>query len=251
MPDKQFYLKQVAPEHKRHKFMKWLDAGLKPLDDVASIISEMDSQFDLDGAIGVQLEITGAIVGRERMLNFEPPLGISPVLEDSIYRILQRAKISINQWDGTIPGMYALWDNLFPELDIVVEDNQDMSMNVYILGDTLLMERELMARGYITPKPEAVRINYKFILPQYNFEETLYTGGAVVGDNQEMHIPDLLPEDLELDTEMYTCTGLYMDNSLEFIATNTAFDGARTNTKIHIATGSMSKKIVFVPTEMR
>ncbi len=192
MLDKSYYLNRVPPQHRRPKFMSWLTKHIDIADDAVNAIETISPKFEIETAVGAQLDVTGVIVGRKRLLNFEPPNGLSPVLDDDLYRTLQKAKISINNWNGTIPGMYELWNNLFPYFSVIVEDNQDMSMNVKIVGDTLVLERELMSRGYITPKPEGVRINYSFVVPSYEINTQIFVGGAEIGDISYVTLPSII-----------------------------------------------------------
>ena len=163
MPDNPHYLRRVAPQHQKNKFLRWLSANLTPCRDAAVLLAGYGAVFDIDSASGVQLDVIGDIVGRKRMLNFEPEDGSSPVLDDALYRVLLKAKISINHWDGTIPSALTLWENLFPEYTLVIRDNQDMSINMYVVGLVTPLEKELMNRGFIAPKPQGVRINYSFV----------------------------------------------------------------------------------------
>jgi len=162
MPDNGHYLRRVPPQHRRIKFLRWLTAILDPFLDAERLVASFDYEFDLDNAVGAQLDVTGDIVGRKRLLDFEPSDGSSPLLDDRLYRILQKAKISINHWDGTIPGALALWEILFPEYQLVIFDNQDMSIDMVVVGLVTELEKELMLRGYLAPKPQGVRINYNF-----------------------------------------------------------------------------------------
>jgi len=175
MPINKHYLNRVAPEHKQPKFLKWLETNISSVDDASEVIGQFDKVFDIENAIGNQLDTTGEVVGRNRLLNFEPANGMNPMLEDEMYRILQKAKIIINHWDGTIPGVVELWKNIFPQYHIIIEDNQDMTMKVYVLGKASEFEKELMGRGYIAPKPEGVRINYEFNYEE-DFESELFCG---------------------------------------------------------------------------
>jgi hypothetical protein len=163
MPENKHYLNRIVPQHKKPKFMKWLDANIQPFFDGEALLKDMDAAFDLDNSVGLQMNTTGGIVGRARVLSFDPADGSSPVLDDGTYRLLQRAKISMNQWDGTIPGIITLWENLFPEYTLIIQDNQDMTMDLYVIGFTTPPEQELMARGYIAPKPMGVLIRFTFI----------------------------------------------------------------------------------------
>ena len=53
-----------------------------------------------------------------------------------------------------------MWADLFPEnLGIQIQDLQDMSYNIVLVGQYTGLMRELIMHGYIIPKPEGVRIN--------------------------------------------------------------------------------------------
>jgi hypothetical protein len=153
----------------------------------------MDAAFDLSDSKGAQLDVTGDIVGRERVLSFDPEDGSSPVLEDETYRLLQRAKISTNMWDGTIPGALALWENLFPEHRLVIRDNQDMTMDLYIIGRISPLEQELISKNYITPKPMGVLIRFNFIITAAYSVRDYHAGAAM-----EI-VRDFFSEDIEMD----------------------------------------------------
>lgn len=169
------YLNKVTSQHKtKPKFMTWLEENLKVIDGISDVLENMDLEFDIYKARGKQLDILGDIVGRSRSLDFQPADGSDPRLNDDLYRIVQLAKISINQWDGTIPGVVELWKNLFPEYQIIIQDNQDMTMNLSIIGLTSAFEKELMSRGYIAPKPEGVRLNYEFYAHLYKVDNSAF-----------------------------------------------------------------------------
>ena len=56
--------------------------------------------------------------------------------------------------------MYEMWDNLFPDNQgLQIQDLQDMSFNIVLLGNYSKLIQELIVHGYIIPKPEGVRIN--------------------------------------------------------------------------------------------
>jgi hypothetical protein len=82
-------------------------------------------------------------------------------LPDDLYRLVIKAKIAANFWDGTIPGAYAVYDAVFASLGVktIIQDNQDMSMYVGVIGlaDTPI-NLALLRLGYIFSKPEGVRI---------------------------------------------------------------------------------------------
>lgn len=172
------YLNKIPSQHKiRPKFMKWLSVLLGVLDDSAALLRGMDAAFDLDAAVGQQLDIIGNIVGISRLLDFEPRYA-EPLLPDGFYRKVLKAKISLNQWDGTIEGIKKLWTGIFDGYRLDVADNQDMTMTLRVYGVESMFESEFIGRGYLAPKPESVRVNYEFILERV-VEEELYIGGKI------------------------------------------------------------------------
>lgn len=158
------YLNNITSEHRdKPKFIDWLSAHLNIIDDIYNVLKGMDDDFDIDNAIGKQLDTLGVIIGRERTLTFQPLNNFDPVLTDDYYRLVLKAKIAFNMWDGTIPSMYEIWNNIFgndTDLSLQLKDNQDMSFNAYITGYTDQIQQDLIQHGYIIPKPQAVRVNY-------------------------------------------------------------------------------------------
>lgn len=156
-------LKLVTSQHcNKPKFMAWLTAVLQPVDDVASLAAGMHTYFDLDTAVGAQMNTLGEIVGVGRALNFQPSGESSPVLNDDLYQLALQAKIAKNQWDGTVDQIPEIWNNLFPQVRLVISDNQDMSMSVLIFGLATQFEKDLVSNGYIIPKPQGVSIAYAY-----------------------------------------------------------------------------------------
>lgn len=158
------YLDNITSQHRdKPKFISWLSSNLKIIDGTYLLLKSIDANFDLDNAIGKQLDILGEVIGRKRTLTFQPLNGFSPVLPDEYYRLILKAKVAMNNWDGTIPQMYEIWNGVFGndgDLDLQLQDNQDMSFNAYIDGYVDQIQQDLIQHGYIVPKPEGVRINY-------------------------------------------------------------------------------------------
>lgn len=152
---------------------------------VQDLLSQMISLFDLDVAVGDQLDIIGQWVGVSRRVaipatgiyftwdgtdytvgwdygSWAPPSGATTIttLPDDAYRTLIRAKIAANRWDGTTTGAYAIWEAIFTQFNILIIDHQDMSYSLALVGgivDSLTLA--LLTGGYIPLKPEGVRIN--------------------------------------------------------------------------------------------
>ena len=138
--------------------------------DVQMCNATMTEAFDLDSAEGVQLDVAGVIVGVSRTVGFQPSGSVSPVLDDDTYRILIKATIANNNWDGTQSSLYPIWASLFPTGRFVIIDNQNMSATVVISGGLPSIVQDLIVNGYIVPQSEAVEYNYIFsTLPVFGF----------------------------------------------------------------------------------
>lgn len=180
---------RVTSEHnQKPKFMAMLAAVFQPIADTLDQINTVN--FDLDSAVGAQLDVLGQWIGISRNLQVpitgvyfawdtvglgwdqgvwlgpgDPVTGLI-VLPDAQYRTLLRARIANNQWDGTIEGAYAIYDILFAgtSFGINIKDNQNMTMTVTVTGPTLdAATAAIVTGGYLDLKPAGVSATY--ILP--------------------------------------------------------------------------------------
>ena len=186
------YLNLITSEHRdKPKFEATITAGVSPFAKIQDVLNGLPADFDIDTATGVQLDAVGVWIGRSRRIDtplvgvyfawddlasdgwesgiwkgpFDPDSGLVDLPDDS-YRVLLKAKIAANSWDGTIPGAYAIWATVFTNSQLVIQDNQDMSMVVGIAGQPLsIVDQALLTNGYIPLKPEGVRIQYYAIAP--------------------------------------------------------------------------------------
>lgn len=86
--------------------------------------------------------------------------GVS-VLDDDDYRILLKLFIAMNYWDGTVPGIYTIWNTVFATegYQILIGDNQDMTMDVVFLNPpNAIVILALFTQGYFLLRPAGVRI---------------------------------------------------------------------------------------------
>lgn len=175
------YRRLLTSEYKtRPRLTQWLLWLISEGLTYKNTVQEFLDAFNLDTAEGVQLDIIGKIVGVDRLLSFHPVSGDSPLMNDSTYRMVIKAKIIQNTWKGTLDELYEAWAVLFPEVrHFQIQDLQDMTYNVVIMGAFTPLERELIANGYIIPKPEGVRINLLTItdtsgLPLFAYDMDTY-----------------------------------------------------------------------------
>jgi hypothetical protein len=100
---------------------------------------------------------------------FDPDSGII-ALPDDIYRIFLKIKIGANHWDGSIPGAYAAFQDVFlGSAYMFIIDNQDMSMSIGLVGLTIgAIGIAYLETGSFPFKPEGVRIKEYIIDPTGN-----------------------------------------------------------------------------------
>lgn len=204
------YLALVTSEHSdKPNFIAWLSAQLQAFADGTAIYAQFTSAYDVDTAVGTQLDVVGQWVGRTRYVavplsvyfsldtaglgldqgiwyeSFNPLTGLV-ALPDEEYRSYLKAVVVANQWDGSIPGAYLAWSNLFSATQstlllgdgkyllladgsklllnnypsrIFIQDYDDMSMIIGVFGvapTAVLLA--LLTGGYIDLRPEGVRI---------------------------------------------------------------------------------------------
>ncbi|QYY30228.1 DUF2612 domain-containing protein [Cupriavidus pinatubonensis] len=186
MADLTDYTGLITSEHNRRpKFMAVVEALARPMVTLQDLLGGMPDAFDLDQAVGVQLDAVGLWVGIGRRVAtpltgvyfsfdtagvgfdqgnwkgpFDPDTGLT-LLDDDTFRLVLRAKIGANHWDGTLESSAAILNSIFNGGTYVfIQDNQDMSMTIGVAGKVpSAVFLALLEGGYIPLKPEGVRIN--------------------------------------------------------------------------------------------
>ena len=179
-----YYLALVTSEYRMAtNFLANLTSSIQLFEDVMTCNGLMTEAFDLGSAAGVQLDVLGQIAGVSRTVNFQPSDSVSPVLDDTTYRILIQATIAANQWKGTQSELYPIWQTLFPGGRIVIQDEQNMSCVIILSGVFTSIVQDLITHGYIVPRPEAVNYSYTFsTLPVFGTDESnAFIAGVDVG----------------------------------------------------------------------
>lgn len=146
--------------------------------------AELVPAFDVDTAVGVQLDVVGLWVGILRRQNipvvgafftwntagrgwnqanwkgpYEPDEGIVD-LDDETYRVVIKAKIGSNYWQGTDLELQSIGQTAMASVGVqcFVLDNMDMTTTVYILGAPTQVLIEMIKRGVTPPKTAGVRV---------------------------------------------------------------------------------------------
>jgi hypothetical protein len=200
MPSLNDYLSLITSEHSnKPDFVATVALNVQPFVDMQQTLASINGLFDVDVAVGEQLDATGQWIGRTRYIatplniffSFDTPgLGFDQgvwygpyeqstglvALPDYQYRILLKATIAANTWDGTIPGAYAAWNTLLNPFGygILIQDYDDMSMAIALIGQKPdVVTEALFTTGELDLKPAGVSLVH--VLP------TVYPAGSVNG----------------------------------------------------------------------
>ena len=215
MPTLEQYLSLVPGQHLgAPRFIATLTALLQPLIDQQALLASMPAAYDLDLAIGAQLDAVGVWVGVSRFITIPIPSvffsfdvanlgwdtgywkgpfdgtdGLSR-LDDESYRLLLRGRIAANHWDGTLAGAAAALAYIFndPNTHVFIQDEQDGSFSLNVAGKLLsIVSSALLAGGYIPLKPGGIRLAHVNITsvggsPLFGFDlNTPAIGGFGIG----------------------------------------------------------------------
>ena len=186
---KKDYLDLITSEHKdAANFISVVTANISIPIRIQDLLNSLLDLFDVDTAVGSQLDTIGKWVGITRNVSipidgiyfswdsdafvgwefgsWRPSTAPATITElpDDAYRNLIRTKIAANSWDGTTEGAYKIWDEIFPTLKIFIQDHQNMSYDLGIAGgivDSLTLA--LLSGGYIPLRPEGVKVSVYFV----------------------------------------------------------------------------------------
>ena len=179
------YLDFITSEHnQKPKYTQTVSISAEPFVTQQALTASIPALFDLDYAVGEQLDFTGQWVGKSRWIEIpnvffswdQEGIGWNQAnwrgqldtdthlqrLDDYHYRVLLYASVIANHWDGSVPAAYVAWDVLFEYtgMKVVIQDYGNMSMIYGLLWDvepdTVLLS--LFVNGQMDLKPEGVEI---------------------------------------------------------------------------------------------
>jgi hypothetical protein len=194
------YLAKVPPLHAGDpNMMAELALLLQPLVDIQNLLADLPTvYFDLDYAIGVQLDILGKWIGRTRdipvplqniFLSLGDPLrglgkgiwynpDVSPGvtysrMDDETYRRLLKAVAAANEWNGTVTSAGVVLDRYFipaagshafmQDCGWGVQDGPSAQMKILIGVSGVIpniVDIEVLAQGLLGLKPATVDVGY-------------------------------------------------------------------------------------------
>ena len=197
------YTSLITSEHQSApRFMAMVSLLAQWAVDRQNMLASIPGLYDIDDAVGSQLDAVGLWVGASRNLSvpltdvyfsfdetglgfdegtwlgpFDPTTGLT-ALPDAQYRILLYATIAANNWDGKIPCAYSECNTIFEPLgySILIQDNQNMTMDIVLVGHTPdAVTLALFLGGYLNLIPAGVGIGYHFVpslpgVPVFGFD---------------------------------------------------------------------------------
>lgn len=185
------YTDLITSEHSdKPKFMATVGAVTGAVANITALINSIPAAFDLDNAVGAQLDIDGLWIGQDRAIDgvlevqffgFEdnpvampfgeetnPSIGgrfyeeyesftSTSILKDVEYKTVLRAKIVKNQAKGTSADLARSIGFIFNTSASIV-DNGDMTISITLGRPITTTERALVDNLDILPRPAGVDI---------------------------------------------------------------------------------------------
>jgi hypothetical protein len=197
--DIDYYLSKVPPLHVgRPKFRATLALTLQPFVDQQAFLEALPQAFDIDTAIGVQLDAVGGRLGRTRAVpiplqniyfTWGDPLrgwgrgiwknsdlnpGVTYAnLDDDVFRRMLKAVALSNEWDGTVVGGQLVLDEYFPPglgTFVFIQNRGwgvsggssiNMSMTIAISGKIpSVVDLEVLRQNLLGLEPAGVKVDY-------------------------------------------------------------------------------------------
>lgn len=185
------YVALITSQHRdKPKFRAMVEATAGAVGDITAALQSIPRNFDLDHARGKQLDIVGEWVGQPRVVSGvltlgyfgfsdnvvamtfgeegDPSIGgrfyeegepftTSAVLADPEYRLVLRAKIIRNHYQGTIEEIESALELLFG-VPAVIRDANDYTIDIVVNGPMSLVAQSLLTNFDIVPRPAGVSI---------------------------------------------------------------------------------------------
>lgn len=167
------------------KAVAWYEIARKLGGSIEAAAQAVRKSYDIDTAVGEQLNVIGRIVVAPR--SFVGSIPMNPALfdltdgdefgddgamfsalmidkdgqlSDDLYRLVIKAKIIKNNGDATIESILDGMNFLLPRADVLrVTDGEDMSLSIEFYGQITSLERYALLNAGLVPKPQAVRFN--------------------------------------------------------------------------------------------
>lgn len=187
------YVSLITSEHAdKSKFIEMISASFQPFADLTDLYRQVPTLYDVDFAVGEQLDIIGEWVGRNRNLSvpvvgvyfafdtpglgfdqgvwlgpYDSPTGVVS-LSDQYFRLLIKAAIMNNQWNGSLQDAYLFAGEIFNALgySFRINDYCNLTITLEIQGppNPPPLVIALLTGGYFDIRPAGVLIS-SYIYP--------------------------------------------------------------------------------------
>ncbi|MDR6182064.1 DUF2612 domain-containing protein [Asaia bogorensis] len=177
----------ITSEHQSSpKFVATIAASVEGFVDQINVASSASEFYDLDNAVGVQLDAVGLWVGISRYAALpieqyfswdtnglgwdqgiwyqigDPETEVT-TLVDADYRQVIRAKILCNQWDGSLPTALtivqtAIGNNAIP----ISVTERSMAVNFAVEAPISRVLQAILEGGYLPIRPMGVNVSFTF-----------------------------------------------------------------------------------------
>jgi hypothetical protein len=182
-----FYVALLTSEHRSQpNFQAAVRALVKGFADGTDILRGMIEKYNIDTAVGDQLDTIGLWVGVTRRVPipltdlyftwdgtvatgwgqgqwkgpFDPGVGLVE-LGDSDFRLLIKAKIAANMYDGTIEQMLFILEYLFGAENIGLLDNMNMTYRInYNTARLSSVQQALLVNDLLMLRPAGISVIY-------------------------------------------------------------------------------------------
>lgn len=169
------------------KFVATVGASVQAFVDQINVAENAYSYYDLDNAVGTQLDAVGLWVGASRLIKLPvnvyfsfdedsvgfdqgiwwevgDALNVVTSLDDDLYRLFIRAKILCNMWDGTLPAAIEILEIITDGTGVtisVVEGERSVAFT--ITGNVATVIKSIIQEGYLPLNPAGISVSYSFV----------------------------------------------------------------------------------------
>jgi hypothetical protein len=189
----------------KEKFQQWIYELTEPFRIARERFVQMAvDSFDLDKAVGAQLDAVGARIGLARSLPIAIPdvffalddvdgigldLGVwltkldtttaLVTMSDNVYRMALKAKVQLNHYDGTLSKIVDVLLSLFDAFQsenalIDIVDSQDMQININVVKaniNPILLA--LLEQRFLDTVAAGVSVNFvDGVFPSFGFDQS-------------------------------------------------------------------------------
>jgi hypothetical protein len=187
------YTNRITSEYKSQpNFLATIQTTCQPFVEGQATLNGFPANFDLEQAVGAQLDQIGEWLNFSRQVAiplpnvffewdiggvgwdqgvwfgpFDPITGLTN-LDDNTYRAVLQLKAAYNTFKGSNGEIISFCQNLFPSLfpgaTLSYKDNQNMSVT-YTMGGVVqsVLVQQLFLKGFLTIPPMGCSVNYQIV----------------------------------------------------------------------------------------